>query len=437
MSTQPYHWHWHPSKKRRRGHQRPRYPEPTDYFIDALGGQLEMVVFDKLPLHDSTWGLCTGVDGLVYIAACGETTGGLSVFILSYDPKTRKVDYRIEVGPALGCPPDDGHATQSKIHYCLLPGSDGLLYCATHASGAPLGDPWWSPYQTWYDPVKNFPGSHFFTFDPRTDTIDDHGVLCRREGCRCMALDERRRKVYGITWPRNHLFSYDYHQRRYVDLGRIGDKNPQAIWLDGQGRAYTTDDFGAILRVDGDKSRLEQLPIRLPHEAYRRGWHNVAYDVVPSPDGQVFYGTDWGYESHLWRHDPSDGPDGRIDDLGRPPIWPEGFRNDYHLEMAQLRGLVFGADGLLYYAAASFWEAGRPLRYLMRMNVATGHSEVVAKLLWQERPAGHIASGTPDFYGNLYFAEAGHNPTRMLVYRPADVDTDHQRFSWKDIKPWG
>lgn len=413
-------------------------PEPANRFIDAAGGQVEMVVFDKLPHHDSTWGLTTGADGRIYIAACGETSGGLDVFILSYDPRQRKLAYHAEVGPAVGQPPDDGHATQSKIHYCLLPGADGLLYCATHASGPPWGEAYWNPWQSWYDPVKGFPGSHFFTFDPETERIDDHGILCPKEGCRCLALDESRRRAYGITWPRNHLFVYDIDERRTRDLGRIGEENPQAIWLDARGRAYTTDDFGHILRIDGERGTMEQLPIRLPHEPYRRGWHNVAYDVVPSPDGAAFYGTDWGFESHLWRHDPDDGPHGRIDDLGRPSIWPEDYRNDKHLEAAQLRGLVFGIDGKLYYVVGAAWDGGgEGPRMLMRMNVETGEHEVVAEMVWEQRRARHIGTGTPDYFGNLYFAEAGASPTRMFIYRPNDVDNAAERFSWSDVKPWG
>ena len=57
--------------------------------ISAANGKLGMIVYFDLPLHDSTWGLTTGKDGRIYIAACGETTGGLSVFILRYHPEDR------------------------------------------------------------------------------------------------------------------------------------------------------------------------------------------------------------------------------------------------------------------------------------------------------------------------------------------------------------
>ena len=402
--------------------------------IPALGGTVERVVFDALPVHDSTWGLCTGSDGMIYPVACGESMGGLSAFILRYDPVKRRTEYLVECGPALGQPPDDGHATQSKIHYCILPCSDGLLYCATHASGAPIGHPAWGPWNTWSDPEVQFPGAHIFTCDSG-GVIEDFGIGPAREGSRCLALDEKRRKLYGITWPRNHVYVYYVDERRYEDLGRIGDVNPQAIWLDRDGNAYTTDDYGGFLRVDAETNEIAALQTRCPHEWYRRGWHNVPYDVVPSPDWSCVYGCDWGYESHIWRFDPYDGPDGRVEDLGRA-LGPPELKTDLALEYYNVRGLVFGADGKLYFTMRAPYEGRMPI-HLARIDVGTLEREVLAVLEFgDDEPYVH-ASATPDFYGNLYFAEAGHSPTGMTIYRPDWADYDKQVFSWKDIKQWG
>ena len=409
--------------------------QPDVHVIPAVGGEVEHVAFDALPHHDSTWGLTTGADGIIYPVACGEMTGGLSAFILRYDPATRRTEYLLECGPAVGEPPDNGHATQSKIHYCILPGSDGLLYCATHASGPPLGHPSWRPWNTWDDEHVRFPGAHIFTYDPATGRVEDFGIGPRREGSRCLAIDEKRRKLYGITWPRNHVYVYDLDRRLYQDLGRIGEINPQAIWLDRDGNAYTTDDYGLFLRIDGETNEIRALRTRCPHAWFRRGWHNVPYDVVPAPDGNCVYGCDWGYESRLWRFDPYDGPDGRVDDLGQA-LGPEGLRSDLAMEYYNVRGLVFGADGKLYFAMRAPHE-GEALFHLARVDVQTLEREVVARLEFGEYEPGHIASATADFHGNLYFAEAGNSPTGMYVYRPDWATTDKQVFSFRDIKPWG
>ena len=403
--------------------------------IPALGGKLEHVVFDALPMHDSTWGLCTGNDGMIYPVACGELSGGLSAFILRYDPVKRSTDYLVECGPALGQPPDDGHATQAKIHYCLLPSSEGLLYCATHASGPPWGHPFWRPWNTWDDPDVQFPGAHIFTMNQADGKVEDYGIGPRREGSRCMALDEKRRKLYGITWPRDHVYVYYIDQRRYEDLGRIGDVNPQAIWLDRDGNAYTTDDYGRFLRIDADTNKIAVLSTKCPHDPRRSGWHNVPYDVVPSPDWSCVYGCDWGYESRLWRFDPYDGPDGRVDDLGQGLCAP-GLRQEHSMEYYNVRGLVFGADGKLYFTMRTPSKGGH-LMHLARLDVETFEREIVAAMVFGDEEPCHIASATPDYYGNLYFAEAGVKPTSMYVYRPDWVDYDKQVFSWSDIKQWG
>ncbi|MFA7186363.1 MAG: hypothetical protein WC082_15790, partial [Victivallales bacterium] len=73
----------------------------------------------------------------------------MSVFIVRYCPASGKKEYLLEVGPALNEMPDNGRAPICKIHYSMIPGSDGKLYCATHFSGPPAGSPVWRPWHTW------------------------------------------------------------------------------------------------------------------------------------------------------------------------------------------------------------------------------------------------------------------------------------------------
>lgn len=407
----------------------------TSNIKPALEGTVEYLPFKELPLHDSTWGLCTGADGNIYIGACGENTGGLSVFILRYRPETRELEYLIEVGPEVGEPPDNGHATQAKIHYCLLPGSDGLLYCATHASGPPWGDPIWRPWNCWDDTKRLFPGSHIFTFNPKTNRLQDFGVGPVKEGSRALALDEKRLKIYGITWPRNHLYVYYLDSHRYLDLGRFGDINPQAIFLDRQGNAYTTDDYGYLLRVDADTNQIRKLAVKCPHVEYRQGWHNVPYDVVPAPDRSCFYGTDWGYESYLWKFNPYVGKEGTMESFGRA-FGPADFSTVPDMQQWEVRGLVFGMDEKLYFTMRLGWEKPEET-WILRFDPGTLKKEKVCSLRFGNHQPEAVASATQDFYGNLYFAEAGNAPTAIYIYRPNKSSLSKKVFSWKDIKQWG
>src|SRR5690606_25437169 len=121
---------------------------------------------------------------------------------------TEQLTYHTEVAPRINEPTDNGRATQSKIHYCMIPGSDGLLYCATHASGPPIDHPIWRPWNSWDDVNMRFSGAHILTYNPANDDLVDFGIGPQLEGSRAMAYDEKRRKLYGITWPRNRFYVY-------------------------------------------------------------------------------------------------------------------------------------------------------------------------------------------------------------------------------------
>lgn len=197
--------------------------------------KMKSIVFKELPVHDTCWSITTGSDGNIYIGVCSELTGGQSVFIVQYNPVNGKTEYLLDVASALGEPSDSGRAPYSKIHYCLLPSSDGKLYCATHCSGLPINHPVWRPWHTWDDPEKMHPGFHIFSFDPKTEELVDFGIMSPNEGSRAMALAEKRGLLYGITWPRDLYFA-DTNNRQermyiYTPEGAGKDFKPMAAFF--------------------------------------------------------------------------------------------------------------------------------------------------------------------------------------------------------------
>ena len=392
---------------------------------------MQMVVFEDLPLQDTIWSIASHTDGKVYVALCGEGEGGLSVHIARYDPLTGAVEYLVDVAPALGESPGNGHATHSKIHYSMVSGDDDLLYCATHCTGPPAGDSVWRPWNAWDDPVKKFSGFHVFSFDPAARRIVSLGQPFPNEGCRALALDTRRRTLYGITYPRSHFFAFGIDDRHCVDLGRIGEFNPQAVFLDRSGNAYTTDDDGFILRCDADRGELTRLNARLPFTPWRNGFHNTLYDVVASPDGDSVYGCNWGFERRIFRFDFVDE---RIMDLG--PAFGEECENWRHGDFAfHVGGMVFGADGMLYYAAYAWWE-NEPGMWLVRMNVETQAKEPLGPIRCDGFLSSYISRAARDALGNLYLAVCTVRPARMFIFRPdlADVTISGTKGY---IRRWG
>jgi len=400
------------------------------------GPRFRQLIFDELPLQDTTWSITTGRDGKIYVALCCEHTGGQSVHLARYDPASDRKDYLVDVARAVGEPPDNGRATQSKIHYCLIPDDEGVLWGATHCTGPPLGDTIWRPWNCWMHPRKSFAGFPIFTYDPATDEFRSFGIKGVGEGSRAMAMDRRRRKLYGATYPRNHFYVYYMDEDRYLDLGRFGDINPQAVWVDSAGNAYTVDDLGYIVRCDAETDELEHLDVRIPHAPFRDGTYNTVYDVTPSPDGGSVYGVSWSFDMRLFRYDLDDPRDpASMHDLGRA-YGPEYEDWDKFDHQNHAGGMVFGDDGKLYFCASVWWKEPQGM-YLVRLDPETREREEVGPITDGEHHSTYIAKATKGFDGALYFADCTKVPTRTWQYRPDTVAERSAEQRWAEMRPWG
>jgi hypothetical protein len=387
---------------------------------------LKSIIFKELPEHDTCWSLINGMDKKLYIGVCGEMTGGMSAYVASYDPANEKVEYLVEMASALGVLPDNGQGSHSKVHYCLMQDNDGMLYAATHCTGAPLGDWIWRPWNCWTHPQKYFSGSGLAAFRPNGELLFSE-IFLPQEGSRCMALAPERRKIYGISYPRNHFFVYDLKKREVRDLGRIGSINPQCVFIDGEENAYTTDDFGRIIKCLADQEELVDTGVQIPHAGFRNGYHNTLYDVTPAPDGKSVYGVTWAWGERLFRYDLKKN---RLYDYGK--AYGEDNNEWDHIINSHVGGLVFGNDGLLYFAA-NVESDGKSVPHLIKMNPENGKRENLGILHHNKVPADHISRAAADINGNLYFAETGNTPTKLLKYTPEISGSVSMRFR----RMWG
>jgi hypothetical protein len=373
---------------------------------------LKSISFKELPRHDTCWSLMTGLNGKMYIGVCGEMTGGLSAYIARYDPGTDQTDYLLEVAEVLGAPNDSCQAAHAKVHYSLVQDNDGTMYAATHCTGAPKGDFVWRPWNCWTHPHKKFSGSGLIAFNPNNGQTLFSDIFLPQEGTRCLTIAPEHRKLYGISYPRNHFFIYDLNQRALRDLGRIGSINPQCIFTDREENAYTTDDYGYLIRCDADTEELSTLDIQIPHADFRDGFHNVLYDVTPCPDGESVFGVTWAFGERLFRYDFVRN---KLYDFGKA-FGPESAEWQ-HLINSHTGGLVFGPDQYLYFVS-NFLSEGRSVPHLIKMDPDSGKREVVDMIQDQGVPADHISRAAADFQGNLYFAEVGNCPTKIFQYTP-------------------
>lgn len=393
--------------------------------------QVKQIIFDQIPVSDSTWAIASGADGCIYAGVCSEHTGGVGAHIAKYDPNTDSLDYILDVATAVGEPPDNGRATQCKVHSALIGGESGLLYGATHLSGPPLGEIHYSPWGCWNDRKRAFRGSFLFIWDTSRNELLRTELLYPREGCRAMALDESRQRLYGVTYPRDHFFVYDLERQELRDLGRIGSINAQVVFLDRKGNAYTTADYGEIIQYNIEKEELVELPLRIPHAPYQNGFHNVAYDVVEHPDSRSLIGVSWNVDPYLFIFDPEQM---KLYDLG--PAYPKEHTHDeidyIAFNYSHAGGLVLGLDEKLYYCVLQGFDQPS---YLFRVDLDRFEKECIGRLWAGQEPVKYIAHAVRDSFGTFYFAQLA-VPTRIGIFRPDYPDSTSTR-TVNPIRRWG
>ncbi|MBI5722589.1 MAG: hypothetical protein HZA50_01420 [Planctomycetes bacterium] len=409
--------------------------------------------FTERPQSDSCWSLSTGPDGRIYVAACNERDPGGVVALVRYNRENDSLDYLFELDEKVGDPRDSGRATQCKIHYSFAPSvRDGIMYMATHLSGPPIDLPAYSPWNFWHNPERCFRGSALLAFDTGTDKVLWWDTLIPKEGCRCLLLDEQRRRLYAISYPRDHFIIYDLDKRVSRDVGRIGSVNAQALFSDGRHRVWTTDDYGHLVRYDPQIDRLERSPYVLPHHApVQTGWHSVFYDVAASPDRQCVYAATWNGRPFLMRIWPEEGDWGRVENLGpvTPPHDP-ALPEDYFI--AHCGGLVFGGDGMLYYVASRWGGAFPAEREAFMLANAPGGQRRVEGVLWRMDPktlerqeaallrrpdacSHYVSRGAIDSHGDLYFGHVG--PTPVGFFRVAMPENARRKDAHLPLRTWG
>jgi len=347
--------------------------------------QVRFIPFKMLPYADTCWSLIEGPDERAYVAACCERSSGGTVFLLRYDPGTEELEYLLDVAEAVGCPPDDGRATQCKIHYSMVIDDDGIMYGATHLSGPAVGEVSYNPWATLDDPLRSFVGARIFAYDTKREEVMWVDTLIPWEGCRCVALDRERRRIYAVGYPRDHFYVYDLATRARRDMGRIGSVNPQAIWLDARMRAYTTDDYGQVLVYDPRTEELVTTDLQAPHAPYQNGWHNMVYDVVQVPGRDAVAGVNWNVDPYLFIFSPGEQTGtGAMLGLGAAAPGIDGL-SPRGVNTNHAGGLVFSAGGELFFSVCQGEDRGDILPHaaavLNLMNIETGQVRRVCELV--------------------------------------------------------
>lgn len=364
--------------------------------------KLRFRYYTEHPGHDTIWDMCWGPDGKVYVGLCAEGVIGTAV-LYAYDPARDTLEPVSDVGRATREPLTDGKIPQSKVHFSMCPADDGKIYFSTHQTVRPPGEKYWDPWGTIGDPYHGFTGAFLLVYDTQTGHTEQRGIIAPYEGVRCMGLDKRRMILYGVTYPKVHLFAYKIETGERRDIGRIGNHGSFDIHVADDGRVVATDDWGRVMIYDPEPDRMALTGAQLPGLNGKPCHYDFFIYPTEGPDGHL-YGTTY-LRGILFRYDMKNNI---VTDLG-----PGLDEADYTYWSNWLHALVFDHRMNLYY------DFGNPKLnpQLVKFDLRAGKKTPLGPLTDRKKIKSiciGAATASPD-RRTLYFGDMGENHTARFV----------------------
>jgi hypothetical protein len=210
---------------------------------------------------------------------------------------------------------------QGKSHVNFVE-ANGSLYFATHVGVYSIVQ----GKETMGIPpagYKAYPGGHMLAYDVKKGTFEDFGVAPHREGVLAFAMDTRRGRLFGLTWPSGIFYRYNLADRTQKSFGKqcadgedgIGPTYRtvcRSIAVDLEdGSAYFTTSEGRIMRysaaadalapVEGEDMKKDYFgqydPTSPGHMGYN--WRQTFWRAAD----KMIYGVH-GNSGYLFRFDP-------------------------------------------------------------------------------------------------------------------------------------
>jgi hypothetical protein len=252
--------------------------------------QTKRYLFKPLKQSDTCWDIAKGYDGTIYVGACSEHTAGGIGELVKFEPPTEALSYVANMAEVTGETVGDTHAPQGKIHLSLSPSREGFVYGSTHCTTPPAGDTMWDPWAMYMDARRCFLGAHLYRYDPNSDDVVDFGVVTPHEGVSLMMLDENVQRLFAVTYPRSHLFSWNLKGRDIVDLGRVSEHYVLAFAQYDARTIFFSDYYGRLLSVNPLDNTVRFHEVKLTHPPYNEGMRNWMSHALVGPDGWVYAG---------------------------------------------------------------------------------------------------------------------------------------------------
>lgn len=230
--------------------------------------------------------------------------------------------------------------------------------------------------QLWKDvaaPYADYAGGHLYRYDPAKNDagnrmpgepcpLEDLGIPVKGNTIYAMALHAPSRRLFGVTYPDARFFIWDLDKKTCTDVGAVFEKKiysgperhwrsvPRAIFIDDDGRAYTSGDDGRILRCTPGQApaSIERTAMQIPGEFWE-AWNYHGCPVIESwsrdSKGNVYGASSDGF---LFRMELKEE---RIVNLGKPRV---GRR---------IRAMTMGPDQRLYMLCGELQDVCKLFSY--------------------------------------------------------------------------
>ncbi len=262
---------------------------------------------------DVMWdGLYAARSGKVYT---GLITEGGSAHFYEYDPATDTHRMLYDIADFMG-ERGKGIRTSCKIHNKPVEDNKGRIYFVPLNNG---GGPRTIDYTSWK-------GGHWLRYDPRSERLEDMGLVDRGLGLYPLAIDPIQMRLFGIGFT-GYLYRFDVKTQTTKNLGRVSNWDVcRDIFADDQGNVYGSFPVGRVWKYNAETERVVDLDIQSPYNPTifptqmnnpmidrTCDWRAVEWDPIEN----VAYGVTCGSGSILFRYDPHDGPEGKFTSLAK------------------------------------------------------------------------------------------------------------------------
>ncbi len=257
-------------------------------------------------------GLYASSDGNVYSALINE---GESAHFYLYDPRSDKNILLCDMAEFLD-ERGKGIRSTGKIHNKPVEDDEGNIYFVSMSNGS---GPNVFDYTSWK-------GGHWLKYDPKTEKVEDMGLVDQGVGCYPLAIDKERGYLFGIGFT-GYFYRFDLKSRVTKNFGRVSNWDIcRDIFCDDEGNVYMSIPTAKVSRYDAEKEKVYETSLSTPYDPSifptqlknpmidrTNIWRAVEWDPVD----MVAYGVTCGSGSILFRFDPHEGPEGKIVELVR------------------------------------------------------------------------------------------------------------------------